>query len=160
MYQIARRAFGAIGLVLVSLACQSQPVSTFTDADRAAIDATTDAALAISNETGDWVEYVNTYYAPDAVVMPPNTTMVEGREAIIAFLQSFPPISDFRSETIHMEGAGDIAYVHGTYSMFLMVPGSEEPVSDVGKFMEVWKRQPDGGWKVAFDIFNSDLPAQ
>jgi len=25
--------------------------------------------------------------------------------------------------------------------------------------VEVWKKQPDGSWKVVVDIYNSDLPA-
>ena len=33
------------------------------------------------------------------------------------------------------------------------------PVADRGKFVEVWKKQADGKWKVVADIFNSDLPA-
>ena len=35
-----------------------------------------------------------------------------------------------------------------------------ETHTDIGKFMEVWKRQPDGGWKAIADTYNSDLPAQ
>jgi ketosteroid isomerase-like protein len=31
-------------------------------------------------------------------------------------------------------------------------------VEDRGKYLEIWKRQADGSWKVALDIFNSDLP--
>jgi ketosteroid isomerase-like protein len=32
------------------------------------------------------------------------------------------------------------------------------PVADHGKFVEVWKKQADGKWKVVEDIFNSDVP--
>jgi len=32
-----------------------------------------------------------------------------------------------------------------------------EPEQDSSKYIEIWKRQADGSWKVAFDIFNSDL---
>jgi hypothetical protein len=34
-----------------------------------------------------------------------------------------------------------------------------KPVSDTGKFVEVWKKQADNKWKVVADIFNSDLQA-
>ena len=33
------------------------------------------------------------------------------------------------------------------------------PVTDRGKYVVVWKKQPDGSWKAISDIFNSDLPA-
>ena len=32
------------------------------------------------------------------------------------------------------------------------------PAADDGKYIEIWKRQADGSWKIAYDIFNSDLP--
>jgi len=30
---------------------------------------------------------------------------------------------------------------------------------DSGKILEVWRKQPDGGWKCAADTWSSDLPA-
>ena len=34
-----------------------------------------------------------------------------------------------------------------------------KPVTDRGKYVEAWKKQADGAWKVVEDIYNSDLPA-
>jgi ketosteroid isomerase-like protein len=31
-------------------------------------------------------------------------------------------------------------------------------VTDHGKYVAVWKKQADGNWKVAVDIWNTDLP--
>ena len=31
-------------------------------------------------------------------------------------------------------------------------------VNDTGKYVVVFRKQADGAWKVAADIFNSDLP--
>jgi ketosteroid isomerase-like protein len=33
------------------------------------------------------------------------------------------------------------------------------PVTERGKYVAIWKKQPDGRWKAAVDTFNSDLPA-
>jgi ketosteroid isomerase-like protein len=33
-----------------------------------------------------------------------------------------------------------------------------KPVTDNGKFVEVWKKQSDGKWKCVADTYNSDLP--
>ena len=42
-----------------------------------------------------------------------------------------------------------------------MDPGAkEQPVKDKGKYLTVWKHQPDGTWKIVRDINNSDLPAK
>ena len=42
--------------------------------------------------------------------------------------------------------------------MVMTLPGVEGPIPDHGKYIEIWRRQSDGSWKVALDIFNSDLP--
>lgn len=158
MSKTVRNTAGLLFLVAVTFACQPDAPPGFTEADRAAIEAVTEAALAIANGSGDWIDYTNTYYAPDAVVMPPNAPTVRGREAITAFLRTFPPLRDVRYEISAIDGSGDIAYAQGNYSMLLIMPDQEEPVSDQGKYLEVWVRQPQGGWQVALDIFNSDLP--
>lgn len=31
-------------------------------------------------------------------------------------------------------------------------------MDDTGKYLTVWKKQPDGNWKIVRDIFNSDKP--
>jgi ketosteroid isomerase-like protein len=34
-----------------------------------------------------------------------------------------------------------------------------EQRQDHGKYVEVWKKQPDGSWKCVIDMYNSDVPA-
>ena len=40
-----------------------------------------------------------------------------------------------------------------------MTDASGKPVQDRGKYVEIFKKQADGTWKVIVDIWNSDLPA-
>lgn len=89
--------------------------------------------------------------------MPPNATPARGRAAIAEFLAAFPTIPLFRAEMLRVEGEGDLAYVHGTYHLEMRMPDGMVP--DDGKYIEIWKRQADGSWRIAYDIFNSDLPA-
>ena len=145
-------------IMVLASSCTTTPSPAFTDADRAAIAAVTEEATAIVNRSQDWDEYVSVYYAPDAMVFPPNHEAVMGREAIAEFLAGFPPISDMEFNQIEVDGAGDVAYVYGTYSMMLAMPGMEEPVPDRGKYIEIWRRQEDGTWQLTRDIFNSDMP--
>jgi ketosteroid isomerase-like protein len=39
-----------------------------------------------------------------------------------------------------------------------MLPKGGKAMNDVGKYVAVWKKQPDGSWKMIRDIYNSDLP--
>ena len=148
-------AVASLGLLITSCAGEAGP--TFTEADRAAIEAATEEAMAI-NTTSDHTAYVDHYYTPDAVVMPPNGEVIRGREALIAFNEAFPPYEDLQFTHVEVDGAGDMAYVYGIYTMVMATSEGAEPVEDHGKYIEIWKRQPDGSWKVALDIFNSDLP--
>jgi len=36
-------------------------------------------------------------------------------------------------------------------------PKTGRPMDDVGKCITIWKKQPDGEWKMIRDIFNSDM---
>jgi ketosteroid isomerase-like protein len=146
-----------VALALSAVSCATETGPTFTEADRAAIEAATEEAMAI-NPTGDHRAYVEHYYAPDAVVMPPNGEVIRGHEALIAFNEEFPPYEELQFNHVEVDGAGDLAYVYGTYTMVMAAAEGEEPAEDHGKYIEIWKRQADGSWKVALDIFNSDLP--
>lgn len=143
---------------LAWLAACAPPTPGFTEDYRAEIRATTEAALAIANGSADWGEYAEVYYSADALFMPPNSEAVRGREGIAGFMAGFPPLEDFQLNAAEVDGSGDIAYVRGSYVLVMRPPGSEEAITDRGKYVEVWRRQADGAWKLAIDIFNSDVP--
>lgn len=105
----------------------------------------------------DWATMAG-LYLDDAVVDPPNEPAVKGRAAIQAWLEKFPPITEFKAGNVKVEGRGDLAYALGTYTMTIVPPGTPGPVVDSGKYVEILRKQPDGQWLIAVDIFNSDLP--
>jgi ketosteroid isomerase-like protein len=129
-----------------------------TEADKTTIRDISQKVLEIANnKPTDWDAYTRMYYTEDAVVMPPNTPVVTGRAAIRDFLSGMPPITNFKIVDVEIDGGEDKAWVHGIYTMTLSPPGTS-PMEDVGKYMEVWRKEPDGTWKVTHDMFNSDLP--
>ena len=107
--------------------------------------------------TGGYVATIE-YYTEDAIMMPPNAPMVQGREALKAFSEAFPPATAFNMTLEEIDGRDDLAFVRGTYSMTFALEGAPEPIQDIGKFIEILKKQQDGSWLIAIDIFNSDLP--
>jgi ketosteroid isomerase-like protein len=150
--------FAAVGFPCLALiACQTG-TGALSEQDKAAIRTVVgDAEKQATVQNADWAAYVKLYYAEDAMVLMPNTPPVQGRAAIQATMASFPPISAFKAEIVDMDGRGDLAYVRGNYSMTMNPPGAPA-MTDKGKYVEVWKKQPDGTWKVSCDSWSSDLP--
>ncbi len=142
---------------VVGTGCQAPAPAFLTDADRAAL-ARGAEAWAQAAEAGDPAA-LGALYVEDAVVLPPNQGVVSGRAAIETHFGAFPPLSNVRLDQIEVEGSGDVAYVRGRYAMTIHVPGASEPTSDQGKYLEIWKKQADGSWMIARDMYSSDLAA-
>lgn len=140
------------GLSVAALAA-CQPAGPLPQADIAAIQATSDSFAAYLKAGNH--EALAALYTEDAVLMPPNERAVTGRAAIRAWMEAFPPPTEFSLAHDAVEGRGDLAYVRGRYQMKLGIEGS--PV-DSGKYIEIRKKGADGMWRLSVDIFNSNLP--
>ena len=99
-----------------------------------------------------------TNYTEDTVVMPPNAPPLHGKAALREWAEALPPVTEFIGKLDEVLCYGDVAVVRGSYEMSMAIPDLPEPMRDVGSFLEVRERQPDGRWLLARDIFNSDLP--
>ena len=108
------------------------------------------------------VDKTVSYYAEGAVVMPPNASSATTKEAIRSawkeMLTSPGAAINWKATKVEVAKAGDLAYVIGTYEQTMTDP-SGKLVKDRGKYVEIFKKQTDGTWKVVADIWNSDLPA-
>lgn len=129
----------------------------FSQADRSAIESASERWAAAA-AAGNWDE-VASLYSEDAILMPPNAEAEEGRDAVRGHLAAFPPLQSIDFDRVHIDGSGDLAYVHGTYTMTFTGPGGQT-TEDRGKYIEIWERQDDGQWRITRDIFNSDMPSQ
>jgi uncharacterized protein (TIGR02246 family) len=134
--------------------------ATATDANavREAIDAA-NARFVDAAKRGD-TSIVDAIFAEDVVVMMSNEPAKRGREAAReGFARTFVPgtVKEFSLKTDDVAAGGDLAVETGAYEMTLQPKGAKE-VKDKGKYITVWKRQPDGSWKIVRDMVNSDLP--
>jgi ketosteroid isomerase-like protein len=145
-----------LGLIAVCAACKVAPPD-LSDADRASIRAATDSFVANVRARRDSANVM--LYTEQGSVLPPNGAIAEGRAAIRAWIAAFPPTSDFLLTPIDIVGRGDLAYVRGTYTFKIVGPDGHPISEDRGKYVEIRRKQPDGKWLIAVDIFNSDLPA-
>jgi ketosteroid isomerase-like protein len=108
------------------------------------------------------VDKTVSYYSSDAIVMPPNAAAATTKEAIRSawkeMLTSPGAAISWKATKVEVAKSADLAYVSGTYEE-TMTDASGKPVNDRGKYVEIFKKQADGTWKVVADIWNSDLPA-
>ncbi len=104
--------------------------------------------------TGD-LDMLVSMYTSDARIMAPNTPLSEGHDAVKAdFGGMIAAGITAELNTLEAEVSGDLGYRAGTYSLFA-ADGS--PI-DTGKYVEVWEKTA-AGWQIAYDVYNSDLPA-
>jgi ketosteroid isomerase-like protein len=54
--------------------------------------------------------------------------------------------------------SGDLAYERGTYTTDVYPKAGGETRHVAGSFLRIYRRQPDGKWKMIYDTFNS-VPA-
>jgi ketosteroid isomerase-like protein len=59
---------------------------------------------------------------------------------------------------VEVSKAGDLAYSQGAYTATMTNPKTKKVVTETGKFVTVYKKQPIGAWKAVADIFNADGP--
>lgn len=108
-------------------------------------------------------DQVISYYAEDASLFVPNEPIATGIPAIKSEwtkMMALPGFSvNWIPTRVDVAKSGDLAYSFGNYNLTVSDP-TGKPMNDRGKYVAVWKKQPDGKWKVEADIFNSDLPAQ
>jgi uncharacterized protein (TIGR02246 family) len=149
----------ALALALAGTACQppAQEAGALSEEDVAAIRAIPQL-YAEAVVASDWPA-VASYYTEDAVRLPPNAPLIEGRAAIQAAYEGRPgTVTEYSNTPVEIEGRGDLAYARGTYTLTFAVPGMAEPISDSGKYVTIFRKQPDGSWLMSRVCWNSNLP--
>jgi len=121
----------------------------------------TDAAWSKAAASKD-LDKTLSYYSDDATVLPPNapiaTTKEEIRKIWQDMLASAGLAISWKAIKVEVAKSGDLGFVSGTYEL-TMNDASGKPVTDKGKYVEVWEKKADGKWKCGTDTWNSDLPA-
>jgi uncharacterized protein (TIGR02246 family) len=127
-------------------------------ADEAAIrDA--DKAWAKAATAGD-AAALTAFYTSDAVLMPPGSPALHGTDEIGKFFSGITSAvsGPFELSTTAVEGRGDLAFSSGTYKATFTPKkaGAKAMPTEEGKYVGVMKKQPDGSWKLIYDIWNTN----
>ena len=99
-------------------------------------------------------------YSADAILLPPDSELVVGRDAIRQLWQSMfaGGLSSVTVTSVKIEVDGDMATDVGHVSMSMRPPEGDGYVVEM-KFLAVWKKI-DGRWVVQRDMFNTRAPAK
>ena len=158
------RRHALIGLSLASVAaltaCAAPPAAVPADT-RAADEAVllqTDAnwsKAAQARQVDAWMAF----YTNDAIVMPPGSPPVSGKESIAKLLTGLFGLPGFsiawKADRAEIARFGDLGFVYGGYDVSFRNPKGK-PVKEHGKYVVIWRKQADGSWKCAIDMWNAD----
>ena len=127
--------------------------------DVAAINAVQDREVAmVATSSGD---SLITIVTSDAAYMPPDEPAVHGRDGVKKWAETaFSQVSmTGRYTSSDVTVFGDLAVARYTAELTITPKAGGSPATEHIKGIHVLKRQPDGTWKIAQDVWNSDAPA-
>jgi ketosteroid isomerase-like protein len=141
------------GALVVALALSAGVGGAQPDARAAIEDSNKQFAAALSRGDG---KALGAMYTATAQAFPPNSDIVQGREAIGRFWQGAidAGVKGMELTTLEVEAHGDTAHEVGTYAL----TGEGGKTLDRGKYVVIWKRE-GGQWKLHRDIWNTSAPA-
>lgn len=151
-----------LGLVLASLltACGQQSApgrgSIDTSADTAAIRAGVDKFVAAWNK-GDSAAY-GSMIAGDAILIPPDGPLVNGRDAIIAGMaKDYDTTKSQQTATVdEVIITGDHAYARGTWNISPMAAAGADMKPMNGRWSILYQRGADGTWLTSRWMWNQE----
>ncbi|MFC1483825.1 YybH family protein [Candidatus Neomarinimicrobiota bacterium] len=95
------------------------------------------------------------YLAEDALMLPAGSTPITGRETIFEGMASGPgSLLTWEPQLAEVARSGELGWTWGTYEVRPEGDLTAEPLA-YGKYVNVWRTQSDGTWKVIVDTGNS-----
>ena len=142
-------------LISIFLASCAQPAKFDSSSATKGIDAG-NAVFSSSFAKGN-TQAIADLYTEDAVVLPPNQEMVEGRDSIKSLFESIAKkgLVNIHLITTNITGSGSIAVETGQYNLEIY-PEGKEAINDHGKYLAVWQQQNDNSWKMIRDMWSSN----
>jgi len=158
-------ALGVVGCTKPSGTADSTKSATASaPADEGAVRksiAAMDSQFTVAFTNGDAAAAAS-MYADDAVTRPPNAEPQSGRPAIeqglSGMFKGLGKVSDFKLEQKDLDVFADRAVEIGSYSFSFTPAGAKAPMKDHGSYLNYWRKQADGSWKIYRDFIVSSEP--
>jgi ketosteroid isomerase-like protein len=147
-HRLSRSAFGVVGAVgAVFVALSVLPPATVAADGRVLTPAEMDVEFVRLFNENRIDELGDFYYAPNALLMPPNHEPIRGREKIVEYLKGLRQTAgEFQTGVppLQVVEAGDLTSV---VNQGAFLQGGVRAVMH-----EAFQRQADGSWKVIVDM--------
>ncbi len=117
-----------------------------------------DAEWAALASEGRDVEAILSYWTDDAVVLPSGLPAVTGRTVLREYIQGSLQIPGFNitwsSTDVAFSPDGNLAYMFSENSV-TMNGADGKPATTSGRAVTIWRKEPNGEWRCAVDIWNA-----
>ena len=108
------------------------------------------------------VDRILSYWTDDAVVLPPAVPAIVGKTALRQYVESSLQVPGFQirwsSSDVVLSPDGNLAYMFSKNAVTLNGQNGA-PVTMNGRAVTIWRREPDGEWRCAVDIWNAEPTA-
>ncbi len=153
----ARNALVACIAIALFNACQppAREAGPLSEEDVAAIRSASQAWAEAFKADDDAAAIA--FSTEDAVLMGPNMPALQGRAALEEYVAGFA-VTDFSVTRLEIDGRDDLAFERSAYVVSFVPEGLTEPTAEPGKYLIIWRKQADGSWLIATQIWNLDLP--
>ncbi len=104
----------------------------------------------VKADIGGKRDVLGRHITEDAVWMPPSDGLVEGKPAVLDYLEAHRSPSGLSVTPTEIEVRGDLASLRGAFRL---------EVGDLlvtGKMAQQWRRESNSDWRIAWDIWNLD----
>ena len=143
--------------LLVALGCsQGGEQVSMASADVEAINQVREReAATLASEA---IEDLAAVYTDDVTFMPPNEPALMGRQAsqswFADFVEEFTVSLEYTGSDVTV--AGDWAIERYTGTVTMTPEAGDETITETIKGIHIYRRQADGSWRIAQDIWNSN----
>lgn len=116
-----------------------------------------DAEWATAASEDKDVELILSYWTDDAVMLPPGQPAIIGKEALRHYVQASLQIPGFMitwtSTDVNLSPDANLAYMFSRNAVTIKGPDGM-PITTEGRAVTIWRRESDGEWRCAVDIWN------
>ena len=156
MLRTSRVAF--ISFLMSMVACDSTPPLMDTAADVQAVNQVREREIAFFS--AGQPDSLAALFTTDAVIMSPGEPAVNGSAAIRSWAQATADQATVQGKytSSKIEVVGDWAIEHYTGMLTITPKAGGVAMEERMKGIHIYRRQPDGSWRIVHDVWNTDAP--